>query len=87
MLVHRNRHTGEHHVIKLVLPEHEGELSEGFRLAAIEAQLHQAIGAHEFVASIFSWGTFDGMWYDGVMPKSGGSSTSSTARCVLFVLH
>ena len=47
-------------MIKLMMPDCKGERSEEFKLAVVETELQQKLGASEFIASIFSWGTFDG---------------------------
>ena len=57
---HRNRHNGDQRVIKLMMPHSKGEHSDEFKLAVVETELHQKLGASEYIASIHSWGTFDG---------------------------
>ena len=44
----------------MMIPSVGGELSEPFKLAVKETELHQRIGVSEFVASCYGWGTFDG---------------------------
>ena len=56
----RNRHSGERRVIKLMMPDAKGEFSDKFRRAVVETELQQKLCASEFIASVFSWGTFDG---------------------------
>ena len=58
--VRRNRHSGKLHVIKFMMPDSKGEFSNEFKLAVVETELQQKLGISEFVASIYSWGTFDG---------------------------
>ena len=56
----RNRHSGDQRVIKLMMPHSKGEHSDEFKLAVVETELQQKLGASEYIASIYSWGTFDG---------------------------
>ena len=43
-----------------MMPHSEGEHSEEFKLAVVETELQQKLGASEYIASIYSWGPFDG---------------------------
>ena len=56
----RNRHNDELRVIKFMMPDSDGELSDGFKLAVVETELQQKLSFSEFIATIYSWGTFDG---------------------------
>ena len=47
-------------MIKLMMPDDQGELSDEFKLAVVETELQQKLGTSDFIASIYSWGTFDG---------------------------
>jgi len=55
-----NRFSGERIVIKLMMPDSKGEFSDEFKLAVVETELQQKLGNSEFIASIYSWGTFGG---------------------------
>ena len=47
-------------MIKLMMPDDQGELSDEFKLAVVETELQQKLGTSDLIASIYSWGTFDG---------------------------
>ena len=42
------------------MPDEKGEYSDEFKQAVVETELQQKLSASQFVASVFSWGTFAG---------------------------
>ena len=44
------------------MPHSKGELSDEFKSAVVETELQQKLSVSEHIASIFSWGTFDGIF-------------------------
>ena len=44
------------------MPHNKGEFSDEFKSAVVETELQQKLGVSEFIASVFSWGTFDGQF-------------------------
>ena len=42
------------------MPNEKGEYSDEFKQAVVETELQQKLSASQFVASVFSWGTFAG---------------------------
>ena len=67
-------------MIKLMMPDRKGERCEEFAMAVVETELQQKLGASEYIASIYSWGTFDGKSI--TIPLAGSGTPSFTGMCL-----
>jgi len=72
----RNRYSGEHVVIKLLMPR-GGQHSSEFAKSVKETELQQRLAGSKFVASVFSWGTIDSAYLWICMEFCEGGSLTS----------
>ena len=65
-----------------MMPHAKGEFSDEFRRAVVETELQQKLHS-EFIASVHSWGTFDGQFLWVMMDFCDGGGLTSRLTTIL----